>query len=608
MTIQPSLLPVLPRLRSIEGPWYQAPDGKRCIDLSAQTLNLPFGQPPREVRDAVVATIENGNVFFSSRFGSDEFEELGNRLVELSPENITTVNHKLCNGTDAVETALKIAYHNQRTKQTLVLRDAWHGESFATLSLSSSLRSKHLALGYEDIALAKNNDISSLVELAKETTRPSTVIVDPIGFSRGLFDPNSLKSCLLQLREECSKNGHILIFDEIQCFGGFLGHGFFSADLFSVEADIITIGKALGQGFPVAACLYSGVLSDLQYNEAEFTYGGQPPACSAALAGLKYVEKNRADINASSEKWGSVVSLLKSEFGDLSVRNIGFFCVVDFKDTEKASSVFAHLVDNGVFSRRIMAGSSLAFKCPLNFDDEGAQHVKIALSSCSHLQSARTPDNLVSVLEKENTNERYAKAVLSKFSDLRLASRSPHEQAKLTAVLKKIHIPCPLLEAKDDNSASYQYVVGVSLDDFVAQSAKEAKTIYCLLVDWIKKAHENHIVLGDRWPGNTIWNGEALTFIDFDLCYEGTFQRAASFEHFFAIFHHANIIPQDTDFTEFIRPFILEYMDIWGTQGALGVIDQFCEFYSNPRKPKNEGSLDIQSYQKLIKAIKASVT
>ena len=116
MSIQPSLLPVLPRLRSIEGPWYHSIDGKKYLDLSAQTLNLSFGQPLREVRDAVVATIESGNIFFSSRFGSDEFEELGKRLVQLSSSNITAVNHKLSNGTDAVETALKIAYHNQRTK------------------------------------------------------------------------------------------------------------------------------------------------------------------------------------------------------------------------------------------------------------------------------------------------------------------------------------------------------------------------------------------------------------------------------------------------------------------------------------------------------------
>ena len=143
---------------------------------------------------------------------------------------------------------------------------------------------------------------------------------------------------MIQLREECDRNGHILIFDEIQCFGGFLGRGFFSADLFSVEADIITIGKALGQGFPVAACLYSEALSDLQHNEAEFTHGGQPPACSAALAGLKYVDENSAKIRDSYEKWHNVVDALKNTFGEHHVRDIGFFSVVDFKDEDQASS------------------------------------------------------------------------------------------------------------------------------------------------------------------------------------------------------------------------------------------------------------------------------
>ena len=45
---------------------------------------------------------------------------------------------------------------------------------------------------------------------------------------------------------------------------------------------------------------------------------------------------------------------------------------------------------------------------------------------------------------------------------------------------------------------------------------------------------------------------------------KGRLRGPASFEHFFAIFHHAIIIPKDNDFTEFLRPFIFEYMDIWG--------------------------------------------
>lgn len=564
--IQASLVPTLPRIGPLEGPWYHSECNSRSLDLSAQTLNLPFGQPPKEIIDMVINVLRNRNIFYSSRFGSNEFEDLAYKLIEVAPDNLSGINHKLCNGTDAVETALKIAFQNQRNKNVLALKDAWHGESFATLQLSNNLRSNLLSMA-SNVCFSRSNNIDSLIELARMTKRPSTVILDPVGFSRGLFCPKSLKDHLAQLREECLLNGHILIFDEIQCFGGFLGAGFFSYDVFNVESDIVTIGKALGQGFPVAACLYDEKLPELQYNEAEFTYGGQPPACVAALAGIKYTIKKSNQILESHNKWLSFVDDLRDIFAGKTVRNMGFFCVVDFTDAQEGEGVFRSLINMGIFTRLIMSGKAIAFKSPLIFDDEMRSVLSRRLKSLFPI--SYKPPMLNRIYEREIAA--FQKRELD-FHGLTYAARSRKDQEGLVSQLTELKIPSQI-----KNGVFYK-----SLEDYKACSLKEAKQIYVLLVDWIKKAHDNKVVIGNRNPANSFWDGKNVVFSNFGTVYLGDFNNTAAFEHLFTIYSHSIIIPGNV--IKFISPFIYEYVDIWGLDKAVDLIGDFKQFYMKHEK------------------------
>lgn len=606
MPIQKSLQSSLPRLLSNGGPNYLSSDGFSYLDLSAQTLNLPYGQPIKQIINPVIEIIERGDVFYSSRFGSDSFEVLGEKLIELSPDNMQRINHKLSNGTDAVETALKLSYQNQRSKNTFILKDAWHGESFATLPMYHKNRSSFLEYGSENITFSDSNQIESLIELAESHKRPSTVILDPVGFSGGLFDPKEIKSNLESLKDVCSDNGHILIFDEIQCFGGFLGSGLFSFDVFETQCDIITVGKALGQGFPIAACLYNSSLSELLYNEAEFTYGGQPPACMAAISGLSYTIENSTEINKSYKRWKILTDYLNEIFNSFQVRQIGFFCVIDFQDTEISSNVFNALMKEGLITRRTLGGRAIALKGPLSFTEEDLSKSLSVFEICAKIdfqKKVNTKDT--QVIEKVNTNERYVNAVLSKFSDLKMESRSLEEQVKISDDLHSIGVPVALLK-KNKGDVVYAYLDGVSLDKYIAKDESEARQIFSLLIDWLKVSHKHKIVIGDRWSGNTIWDGVKLSFIDFDIGYMGSNARSSCFEHFFAIFHHANIIPPDVDLEKFLIPYFCEFFEIWKKEGAVGVANQFCDFYGNPRKAKNDTSLTLNEYLPLIRAIRAA--
>lgn len=91
---------------------------------------------------------------------------------------------------------------------------------------------------------------------------------------------------LAALRVACDDMGTLLIFDEIQAFGWVVG-GWFTTDVHGVRPDMICLGKALGGGLPLAAVItHTDFSAILGYNDAEFTGGGAPIPCAAALAVL----------------------------------------------------------------------------------------------------------------------------------------------------------------------------------------------------------------------------------------------------------------------------------------------------------------------------------
>lgn len=564
MPIQKSLFPTHGLLTPRKGAWYEQ-DGRSILDLSGQTLNLSFGQPPSEVRQEVINEI-NSNVFFSSRFGSARFLELADVLVGLAPPNIQAVNHKLTDGSDAVETALKLGRQNARSKTVICLRNAWHGETMSTLNLSDRLRSMYVG-GEITVRYSRGTDLEALLEEVAAAPRPATVIVDPVGFSTGLFEPSTIQKNLRDLRTLCLDGGHFLIFDEIQTFGGFLNGDFFSYDMFGVESDAIAIGKALGQGFPISACLYTQEAAELLYNEAEFTFGGQPPACAAALSGIRYVKNTLPDIRHSLARWTNYCAqMTELVSGFAHTKQLGFMAAItpfgDFKCAQ-VEEIFSQLFARGLICRKGNAGASVMLKAPLNFDDEMCAWALEALSGIDRRCSfalARVPDN------SEN-----AAVHVPKISGVGLRTRSLLQRVEIMHKLRALGIPVPEVRL-EECSLEVVNPRGTPLSETGVKSGVGAKTVLTQVVDYILRAHANDILLGNRLPVNTLWDGVTVTFTDFSNTYVGKIPRCKLFEHVFALFHHACLIPAPGR-AQLLRPFLLELLD-YKDRGLPGVVEE----------------------------------
>jgi len=622
--ITAALRAVHPPIAHAAGGRFTLTDGRTLMDLSAQTLNLPLGQSHPAV---IAAVIEQAGAvqFASSRFGTTPFVQLSERLAALAPPGLDAVALKLANGSDAVETAIKIAVLHTRRRKIACLPGAWHGESFLTLGLASSHRGRLISPGSQVVTAAAPT-IAALVHLVDSRRDLAAVIVDPALVSNGL-PPADLGADLARLREACEQAGTLLIFDEIQTFGGWLGEDLFASEATGVHPDLICLGKALGAGYPLAAVLCRSDLSDLlQYNDAEFTYGGHPVSCAAALAGLDVLTGLRPGLG---HRVAVFAGLLSAAFGpDLhEVRQVGLIATVTLTSTRLrevwARRVAAVCLQRGVFVRSTDQGSRLLLKPPLvlSLQDleaaigaagQAGQEVRAGLARVRAAQAVHDPGTHLRgcVLRKPgrpNPQDGYVSALLDAFDeDLDVITRGPQAQEDLSRDLTSIGVPTAIMYAVPGQDAvDYDYIEGRSLQDILQDAGSSPALLNGLVMrhyELVVTAHDHGIVIGDRWPGNAMVTGPAaLQLIDLELGYTGPAAQAALFEESFCVLQTLAAIPAHRRVrADLLIRLVHALICRHGPERAGEALERLAGFYRATSRPVHAGSAPAQIYSAIL--------
>ena len=139
----------------------------------------------------------------------------------------------------------------------------------------------------------------AVAELATRGLRPAAVFVDGAFTSDGIFAPPT--SYLRELVRRARAAGALYVADEVQAGYGRMGDGFWSFEAAGIVPDIVTLGKPMGNGHPVAAVITRADIVDRFAAETEFfsTFGGNPVACAAAIAVLDVIEDEGLTANAA---------------------------------------------------------------------------------------------------------------------------------------------------------------------------------------------------------------------------------------------------------------------------------------------------------------------
>ena len=257
-----------------------------------------------------------------------EQEQLAKRLCNLCFADYVF----FCNsGTEAVEASIKIArryfYNPDVTKnktEILSFSGSFHGRTIGSLAAGGPDKLSTFNTNVNDFNLLEFGDHDSLQNSINENT--AAIIIEPIQGEGGIREVPS--QCLQGLRKICDENEILLIFDEVQCGMGRTGK-MFAHEWSGVSPDIMTIAKAIGNGFPLGACLTSKKVGDkMEFGSHGSTFGGNPLACSVGNAVLDIMtEENFFNkISQVAVKLRSELEKLPTEFPNIieTIKGRGF--------------------------------------------------------------------------------------------------------------------------------------------------------------------------------------------------------------------------------------------------------------------------------------------
>lgn len=278
-----------------EGIFIYDSDGNRFIDCVAGYGNCNIGHNHPKVIEAVTKELQSPRPF-NLPFISDVHTMLSEKLAEITPGNLECsliVN----SGSEAVESALKLARLSTKKNGIIAAHGAWHGFTLGALSISEPSMCTSFSPMLPDITHVPYNSIEAIEKSITKNT--GAIIIEPIQAESGAVTPDN--GYLQNLSKICTEQQIILIFDEIKTGICKTGH-MFACEKDNAVPDIILTGKSLGGGvMPIGAMTArKKIWGKLGYSfpMSSSSGGGNAPACAAALATLEVVEEERLSENA----------------------------------------------------------------------------------------------------------------------------------------------------------------------------------------------------------------------------------------------------------------------------------------------------------------------
>ncbi len=356
-----------------EGAWMWDTEGKRYLDALCGIAVTGLGHAHPRIAAALCE--QAGRLIHSSNlYRIKAQEQLAERLCALAAMD----NVFFCNsGAEANEAAIKIArlygHRNDVSKPSIVVMEqSFHGRTMATLSATGS---RKVQAGFEPLlagfARVPYNDVGAVELAAANNPDIVAILVEPVQGEGGINIPD--EGYLAALREICDRNNWLLMLDEVQSGMGRSG-AWFAHQLSGIKADVMTLAKGLGNGFPIGACLARGAAANvLQPGSHGSTFGGNPLASVAALTTLSIIEEENLLPRAAAMGDEIIASLgekLASVAGVRQLRNKGLMIAIELE--QPCGELVARGLEAGLLIN-VTADNVLRLLPPLIMTDEQAQ-------------------------------------------------------------------------------------------------------------------------------------------------------------------------------------------------------------------------------------------
>ncbi|MCR8932240.1 MULTISPECIES: aspartate aminotransferase family protein [unclassified Pseudomonas] len=385
-----------------EGVYLYDQHGKPYLDAYNNVASIGHSRP--EVVEAIArqASILNTHTRYLHELVIDYAE----CLTSTFPADLSQVMFT-CTGSEANDLALRIAKRFTGATGIIVTQLAYHGVTASIAKISPSLGGgvplgQHVrAVEAPDTYLFSEEDIGArfaksvgdaIADLKRHGIKPAALIVDSIFSSDGVYsDPKGfLKQAVNLIRAE----GGIYIADEVQSGFARTGSAMWGFQRHGLTPDIVTIGKPMGNGHPIAGLVAKPEVLQAFGDEARYfnTFGGNPVSCAAAMATLRVIQNDKLQENSAR-----IGALIKTGFRALAekidligdVRGDGLFIGVELvcdRKTKEAAKGIADQVVNGMRERGVLIsatgprGNVLKIRPLLTFNEAHAQQLLTAVT------------------------------------------------------------------------------------------------------------------------------------------------------------------------------------------------------------------------------------
>ncbi|HXI26031.1 MAG TPA: acetyl ornithine aminotransferase family protein [Pyrinomonadaceae bacterium] len=391
-----------------EGVWVTDVDGNIFLDCNAGVAVCSTGHCHPEV----VRAIQDQAAQLIHMCGTDYYysgmPDLARKLDEIVPIDGPTRTHFANSGTEAVETALKVAMHATGREKFISFFGSFHGRTLGSLSLTSSKAAQRLGFkrqvldvvhmpfpneyrnpfnaedcGDGGVAQGAVNWIEN--RLFKTTTPPeevAAIVVEPVQGEGGYVPAPA--AFLKEVRRICDEHGILLIADEVQSGMGRTGK-MFAIEHSGVKADVVCIAKGIASGLPLGACVARADVMNWKKGAHASTFGGNPVAIASALKTIELLERelvaNSAEVGAYLKSGLEKLMAKYDCIGD--VRGMGMMIGVEFVKDRTSKIPDPDLrdrVEMATFNRGVIllgcGPNSIRWSPPLILDRD---HVDVAL-------------------------------------------------------------------------------------------------------------------------------------------------------------------------------------------------------------------------------------
>ncbi|PPA68934.1 aspartate aminotransferase family protein [Jeotgalibacillus proteolyticus] len=368
--------PNLPVVKA-EGCYYYGADGKKYLDFTSGIAVENVGHRHPKVVQAIKESADHLLHGPSGVIIYESILKLAYELQQILPPKLD--NFFFANsGTEAIEGAIKLAKYATKRPYTISFTGCFHGRSIGALSVSTS-KSKYrkymqpswltYQLPYahpDDLPKGEapetffpeklERDVEKLFNHQVTPEEVACIILEPVLGEGGYIIPP--KEWLAKVREICDRHGILLIFDEVQTGFGRTGD-WFAAQTFGVTPDIMAIAKGIAAGLPLSATVASKELMEKwPLGTHGTTFGGNPMACSAALASLEVLKEERLLENAQNMGAYAKEELekLKAKYKSIkTIRGVGLMIGIELQnvntskpDGEAVMKVLDECLERGV--------------------------------------------------------------------------------------------------------------------------------------------------------------------------------------------------------------------------------------------------------------------